>query len=104
MSYDFKLEAMPDVEYCLDYSRILKKYDRPDAIFYLDPPYVGKEDWYKCEFSHEELFDNFKEIKFAKVFLSYERNDKILDLYKDYKMYGYEGKRQNFRNEILIVK
>jgi|SRR6185369_13824551 len=109
VTHDFDLEALPDVEYHVDYTEILKKYDKPDVIFYLDPPYVDKENWYKYptgvyDFSHHRLFNAICEIKNAKVLISYEKNDGILKMYKDFKIFMYEGKRQNFRNEMLIVK
>lgn len=28
---------------CLPYEKVLKKYDRPDSLFYLDPPYFRRE-------------------------------------------------------------
>ncbi|MBI1207522.1 MAG: DNA adenine methylase [Azospirillum sp.] len=31
---------------CLDWAEFLSRYDRPDALFYLDPPYWGCEDYY----------------------------------------------------------
>ncbi|MGH0004084.1 DNA adenine methylase [Pseudovibrio ascidiaceicola] len=31
---------------CLPYSECIRRYDRPDTLFYLDPPYWGVEDYY----------------------------------------------------------
>lgn len=31
---------------CLDFEAFLNRYDRPDTLFYLDPPYVGSEGYY----------------------------------------------------------
>jgi DNA adenine methylase len=31
---------------CLDYGDFLARYDRPETLFYLDPPYHGSEDYY----------------------------------------------------------
>ncbi|MBX9633380.1 MAG: DNA adenine methylase [Magnetospirillum sp.] len=31
---------------CLDFEAFLERYDRPYALFYLDPPYVGSEGYY----------------------------------------------------------
>ena len=42
----------------LNYAEFLKRYDRPGALFYLDPPYWGSENdygkniWSPKEFSH----------------------------------------------------
>ena len=37
-----------------DFEPILKTYDRPDALFYLDPPYLGTEKHYEGMFGWEE--------------------------------------------------
>jgi DNA adenine methylase len=37
---------------CLDYSDFIRRYDGPDTLFYLDPPYWGCEDDYG-----KEMFD-----------------------------------------------
>lgn len=39
----------------LDYAAVFDKYDQPDALFYCDPPYVGKGD---SLYSHEGAFDH----------------------------------------------
>jgi len=41
---------------CLDYSHFLDRYDTPDTLFYLDPPYWGCEsDYGKALFSRDEF-------------------------------------------------
>lgn len=45
------LEALHDrlggvVVECLDFEAFLARYDRPETLFYLDPPYVGSEGYY----------------------------------------------------------
>jgi len=41
---------------CLDYSAFLDRYDTPDTLFYLDPPYWGCEsDYGKALFSREDF-------------------------------------------------
>ena len=37
---------------CLDWTAFVDRYDRPETLFYLDPPYYGSEDYYG-----RELFD-----------------------------------------------
>jgi DNA adenine methylase len=42
----------------LSYEDCVRRYDGPDAVFYLDPPYVGKENYYGGAFGsddHERL-------------------------------------------------
>lgn len=69
-----------------DFGDILKIYDRPGALFYLDPPYYGTEKYYQVEFSNEDhlrLAESLKALK-GKFILSYNESDFIRDLYKDY--------------------
>ena len=41
-----------------DYQSVIEKYDGDDTVFYLDPPYLGKEHTYRVgEFSHTDLAD-----------------------------------------------
>ena len=39
-----RLEAV--VFECLDWAELVSRYDTPDTLFYLDPPYLGGEDDY----------------------------------------------------------
>lgn len=71
-----------------DFERILNVYDRKDALFYLDPPYHGTEKYYQAQFAdadHERLFRSLSEIK-GKFILSYNNDDFIKELYKDFKI------------------
>ena len=38
----------------MDFERLLKVYDRPDALFYLDPPYFNAEKYYAAGFGTED--------------------------------------------------
>jgi len=41
---------------CLPWDEVLKRYDRPYTLFYLDPPYYGVEDYYgKGMFDREDF-------------------------------------------------
>lgn len=35
---------------CLDFGKFIVRYDRPQAFFYCDPPYVGTENYYGRDF------------------------------------------------------
>lgn len=61
----------------------LKTYDRPDALFYLDPPYLGTEKLYEGIFGWEDhlrLAANLKELK-GRFVLSYNDDPRIRELY-----------------------
>lgn len=52
---------------CLPYQEFITRYDRPDTLFYLDPPYWGSESFYGKDFfsraDFDELANLLKEIK-----------------------------------------
>lgn len=71
-----------------DFQRILKTYDRQDALFYLDPPYYKTEKYYTIKFlpeDHIRLKEALDDIK-GRFLLSYNDCDFIRELYKDYKI------------------
>ena len=37
-----------------DFADLIKVYDRPTALFYLDPPYVNTEKYYDSPFSAQD--------------------------------------------------
>jgi DNA adenine methylase len=39
---------------CLDWRVFLERWDRPGALFYLDPPYYGTESFYEAPFPRED--------------------------------------------------
>lgn len=66
-----------------DFEPLIKTYDRKDALFYLDPPYVGTEKYYNVVFTaedHQRLATLLKGIK-GRFILSYDDNPMIRDLY-----------------------
>ncbi len=78
-----------------DFEAIIKQQDSEKTLFYLDPPYLGAEKEYKYEFSlkdHNKLLELLKDIK-GKFVLSYNDNDIIRKMYKDYNI--LEVSRQN---------
>ena len=87
----------------VDYKEVLKQHDSDDTFFYLDPPYVGFENYYinntfKGE-SHSELSEELKKIK-GKWLLSYYKFDKLEEWYSNYKVVS---KRHNLSEEFLIL-
>lgn len=96
-----------------DFEDLIKVYDKPEAIFYLDPPYYGTERYYQAQFSqddHYRLLNRLQGIK-GKFILSYNDCEFIRELYKDFNISSvdrnhnlknrYEDAEHNYR-ELLI--
>lgn len=78
-----------------DFENLIKVYDRSNALFYCDPPYHKSEKYYDAEFTssdHERLKACLSNIK-GRFVLSYNDDDFIRNLYKDFKI--TEVERQN---------
>lgn len=59
-----------------DYKTVIRKYDNPNALIYLDPPYstaVGRKDYNNNDVPIEELINFLKTVK-GKFILSYDNN------------------------------
>lgn len=83
-----------------DFESLIKVYDRPKALFYLDPPYVGTEGYYNCDFGiedHRRLKDLLKNIK-GRFVLSYNDNEFIRNLYGDFNTEGI-SRNSNLTNK-----
>lgn len=69
-----------------DFEDIISTYDKESALFYLDPPYHRSEKYYKYKFDendHISLKDALENIK-GKFILSYNDDEFVRELYKDY--------------------
>lgn len=68
-----------------DYKEVIKKYDSPNAFFYLDPPYSMSSDIYYKEYliDMNEMYDLLKNLK-GKFLLSYDNNKEMKKLFKNY--------------------
>lgn len=81
---------------CVDFRRIFEIYDSPSTVFVVDPPYVGKEYYYKGDFSyqdHVDLADILSNIQ-GKAIVTYYECDLINRLYSGWntiKKDGYVG-------------
>lgn len=83
-----------------DFERLLKTYDRPDALFYLDPPYYAAEKYYPDRFQpedHERLRAALGRIR-GRFILSYNDCVPIRELYRGYTMVEVD------RSDNLVVK
>ncbi len=70
----------------MDYERLIKVYDRPNALFYLDPPYLGTESFYDSRFNiddHVKLNGLLKKIE-GKFILSYNDDEYVREIYSDF--------------------
>ena len=67
-----------------DFEKLIKQYDRPNTLFYLDPPYFETEDYYEdvgfTEQDHARLRDTLMGIE-GKFLLSYNDCPHIRELY-----------------------
>lgn len=74
-----------------DFETLIKHYDRPDTLFYADPPYLSTEDMYAVGFNwndHVRLRNTLAEIK-GKFLLSYNDCPEIRELYKDFSLFDF---------------
>lgn len=71
-----------------DFEPLIKTYDRKNALFYLDPPYVGTEGYYDCSFGaddHQRLRTILEGIK-GRFILSYNDCPMVRELYAGYRI------------------
>lgn len=86
-----------------DFENLIKTYDRPSAVFYIDPPYVQSEGYYNKKYvsfkkdDHLRLNSVLKGIK-GRFILSYNACDFVCEMYKDYNI------RYVSRNNLLPAK
>ena len=76
----------------VDFEQLIKTYDRPDVLFYLDPPYFEAEKYYPDRFNpddHVRLRNVLGRIK-GKFVLSYNDSPKIRELYQNYQIIAAE--------------
>ena len=69
----------------LDFEQLIRTYDRPNALFYCDPPYMGTEKYYQAAFStadHERLARVLHNIR-GRFLLSYNDCEAVRKLYED---------------------
>lgn len=88
-----------------DFESLIKVYDRSGALFYLDPPYHGTEKYYAAGFSEEDhirLKNVLKGIK-GKFILSYNDDEFIRELYKEYTIEGI-SRNSNLTNKVNADK
>lgn len=78
----------------LDYAECIQKYDSPNTLFFVDPPYLDAEHYYsQGDFSledHYRLSDLLPQAK-GKVMITHYVNDTYDKLYAGWQRYEYES-------------
>jgi DNA adenine methylase len=101
-AYSYHLSKINGI-YNLDYKDIINKYDSESTFFYVDPPYMGKEEYYiNHDFNkdtHKELSEVLNNIR-GKFLLSYYYFDGIEDLYPNCK---FDSKITIMGTELIIM-
>lgn len=95
-----------------DFERLIKTYDRPGALFYLDPPYYEAEKYYPDRFNPEDHIRMKKclgDLK-GKFILSYNDCPQIRELYNGFTIIEVDrldnlvNKIESRRYKELIIK
>jgi DNA adenine methylase len=90
-----------------DYIDIILQYDSKDTFFFVDPPYLDREHYYKNhnfirKENHKELSKILTNIK-GKFLLSYQDKEYIRELYDGFNFYKYTGHNMFHKPEIAIT-
>lgn len=94
-----------------DFRDIFRVYDAPSTLFYVDPPYIGREKYYAGGFDeqdHRYLAEILNSIK-GKVILSYYDDPLLLELYPNWSRETFQAARQvvngnnNVATELLLM-
>lgn len=78
-----------------DFADLIRVYDRKNALFYLDPPYMGAEGYYDSPFSaedHQRLKAILEGVK-GRFILSYNDQPMVRELYAGYNIESLSRKR-----------
>lgn len=94
-----------------DFENLIKVYDRPESLFYLDPPYVGTEKYYDPAFTmqdHIRLRNALGAIN-GKFILSYNNDDIVKEMYDGYNIQevsrsnNMSNNKENRYKELIIT-
>ncbi|WP_438447429.1 DNA adenine methylase [Gorillibacterium sp. sgz5001074] len=95
-----------------DFREIIEKYDAPDALFYVDPPYIGREKYYAGGFTerdHRDLAAMLNKIE-GKAIVSYYQDPMLDELYSGWNRETFQNPRQvvnggvfNQAEELLLM-
>jgi DNA adenine methylase len=100
---------------CLPYADLISRYDRPDTLFYLDPPYFGCEDMYGAGVFARDDFQRLADLLSGidgRFIMSINDHPKIRAIFKGfsiepiavrYTLSSRAEKRRDF-GELIITK
>ncbi|MFB8424761.1 DNA adenine methylase [Priestia megaterium] len=77
----------------LDFKDCIRRYDSEQTLFFIDPPYVGRESMYKggwTEDTHRELAELLRNIK-GKALVTYYPDPLIDEIYKGWRRHEKEA-------------
>lgn len=91
-----------------DYNRLLKDYDSPTTVFYLDPPYSNKKHLYENQDIDMNLFERRLRKLTGKFVLSIDDSVQHRKLFRNYNIYTLtlpysSGKTKQKRQELVIT-
>jgi DNA adenine methylase len=79
-----------------DFKTIIQKYDGVETMFYVDPPYIGREKYYAGGFTeqdHRDLASLLNDCK-GKVLISYYADPLLNELYPNWYKESFEAYKQ----------
>ena len=85
---------------CLDFEKVISKYDSKFILFYLDPPYIGGERYYKTNDVNFNLEDHKRLVHVLKnkFILSYYDHNFVRANYKGFNMISKEVPKYSVGN------
>lgn len=95
----------------LDWLAFIDRYDRPGALFYLDPPYYGTETYYGDGFSRDQfrrMADRLGRLE-GRFILSLNDHDDVRDIFSQFSIegvstsYGLAGTGAVAAKEVIIT-
>lgn len=97
---------------CLPYGDFIARYDRPETLFYLDPPYWGSEDYYGKEVFDRDDFKKLAGILSGikgRFILSLNDTPGVRETFADFNIeavdtrYSLSGKKSKPTGEVIIT-
>jgi DNA adenine methylase len=79
-----------------DFRDVIRVYDGPDTLFYVDPPYFGCEHYYAGDFGekdHRDLADMLNHLQ-GKAILSYYDHPLLSEFYPDWRVQRIQATKQ----------